>query len=326
MKLRNKKLLRLWVVSNCMLIFILGFTISNGKEVKAAALENISTQNQESQLTDNSTVTENKEEPNKEESKKEESQNNTSPIENQPAIPEQLSYQGKKILLLGDSITAYGQWVSRFKEITKPDTLVSVAVAGATISDNIGTKYNGNPSSKAKKNNTLGNQVEKIKNKKKQKIKSYQEFDSIIIFAGTNDSLSKFKNVDIEKQFTTTKSKYKSLNSADKKTIAGSMRYIVETLQTLYPNAQIFICTTIQSAEDIKGYRSNYYIKNTVLKEIAYRLSVPVIDVGECGIYGRYEVKGSEGKYLYDGLHPNSKGGKLLGEYIVRKYIEWYAF
>lgn len=315
MKLRDKKVLRLCVISSCLMLSLIGLNIGRGNNTYIKAVDSSNIESQEEQLSKSSE--------NKDEIKSIEEPKNTEETKN---TKEKLPYQGKKILILGDSISAYGQWTSRFEEIVQPEVFVNVAVAGATISDNVGTKYNGNPSKGVKKNNTLGNQLEKIKNKKKLKLKSYQDFESIIIFAGTNDSISKYKDVNIEKQFTTSKSAYKSLKKVDKITIPGSMRYIVESLQSLYPNAQIFICTTIQSAEDIKGYNSNYIVKNKVIKDIAYRLSVPVIDVGECGIYGRYEVKGDNGKHLYDGIHPNKKGGKVLGEYIVRKYMEWYAF
>lgn len=289
MKLRNNNIRMMWVIRSCIIIYAMGLWLNNGMVIRA-----METEVEVKSVGESET--------------------------------EELSYQGKKILVLGDSISAYGRWTNRFEEIVQPDVFINVAVAGATLSDNVGTRYNGSPSKGNKKNNTLGNQVEKVKIKKRLELKRYQDFQSIIIFAGTNDSISKFRNVDIEKQFTTTKSTYRSLKKIDKTTIAGSMRYSVETLQSLYPDAQIFICTTIQSAEDIKGYNSNYIIKNNVIKDVAYRLSVPVIDVGECGIYGRYETKGSEGKYLYDGLHPNEKGGKLLGEYISREYIGWYIF
>ena len=47
----------------------------------------------------------------------------------------------------------------------------------------------------------------------------------------------------------------------------------------------------------------------------AERMSVGVIDAFyKSGIYSRYEVNGSNGKYLADGLHPNTDGAKVLGK------------
>lgn len=229
-------------------------------------------------------------------------------------------WKGKRAFFLGDSITAFGQWTARFIALMELVSYEIIAVAGATLCDQTGTVYDGDPQAGANANNTLGNQVQKIINN------AYAAPDYIIIFIGTNDSYTKYQGVDIEQQFTNYGSSYIDIATVDKKTISGAMRYAVETLQGLYPSTQIFICTTIQSAQNTKDWNIHLKNKNPKLKELAYRLALPCIDVAECGIYGAYESNGSEGKYLADGLHPNTAGGYRLGEYIARFCTNWFSF
>ena len=54
-------------------------------------------------------------------------------------------YKNKKILFMGDSITALGVWVNHFIEIMKPEKYVNIAVSSATWKDNANTIYDGNP-------------------------------------------------------------------------------------------------------------------------------------------------------------------------------------
>ena len=60
---------------------------------------------------------------------------------------------------------------------------------------------------------------------------------------------------------------------------------------------------------------------------MCHRLSIPVLDVGgECGICGLYENNdGSNGRYLWDGLHENSSGAYKHGEYIAKQIASRYV-
>jgi hypothetical protein len=56
--------------------------------------------------------------------------------------------------------------------------------------------------------------------------------------------------------------------------------------------------------------------------EIATRYSGQMmIDTFRCGINGVGETVGSNGEYLYDGLHPNANGAKKIGFYNASKII-----
>lgn len=220
----------------------------------------------------------------------------------------------KNIMFLGDSITAdKNGWPKRMCDIIKPKGYLNLAVSGATWMDKADTIYDGNPTSSNNSSNCIGNQVQKAIN---------QEFvpDIIIICAGTNDSNG---GTDLEAQFTIN-SEYLSLEEVDRMTFAGAIRYSVETLLTKFPNAQIFISTPLQGAEGVRRYTTQK-AKRDKIKETSERLSIPVFDAFiDSGIYGCFENYNAQGKYLKDGLHPNSAGIKKLGDYFAHKVLSWY--
>lgn len=244
-------------------------------------------------------------------------------------------YKNKKILFLGDSVTASKlptarYWVGYFNEIIKPSLYVNVAVPSSRYCDYSDTIYDGNPvwdGEDHNHNNVIGNQVEKIWRGKDpehpnySKVDEYQDFDIIIIAAGSNDSSSSF-DADIEPAFTNNNTPV-DLSNVNRTTFAGAFRYSVETLQRLYPNAKIFICTPIQAVDIIRPY-SGMNTKRNYLKDLANRISVEYIDTFECGICGIYENYHANGRDLVDGLHPNASGAKKIAKYNVKNVINKY--
>ena len=247
-------------------------------------------------------------------------------------------YKYKKILFLGDSVTASNlptarYWVGYFNEIIKPSLYVNVAVPSSRYCDYSDTIYDGNPvwdGEDHNHNNVIGNQVEKIWRGKDpehpdySKVDNYQEFDIIIIAAGSNDSIASF-DADIEPAFTNNNTPI-NLSDVDRTTFAGAFRYSVETLQRLYPNAKIFVCTPIQAVDVVVGRDyQNMNIRRNYIKDVANRISVEHIDTFECGICGIYENYHENGRDLVDGLHPNASGAKKIGKYnaknVINKYI-----
>lgn len=141
---------------------------------------------------------------------------------------------------------------------------------------------------------------------------TYPTPDVFIFAYGTNDNPNNAGS--IEDAFSG------SLDSIDKTTIAGGMRYALEKITTAFPNCQCFVLNILQSA--YSGYQSRdaQLTKNNIIKEVADYFSIPVIDqYDESGITRLYEVAGSNGRYLQDGLHPNVAGRKKQAEYIVRE-------
>ena len=224
--------------------------------------------------------------------------------------------KGKRVLFMGDSITALYMgsrgWPKYFCELLEPSHHASVAVAGARWRDFEDTVYDGDPVFRLdvhNPNNTMCNQMEKIKRKKAAGDEDFSDFDVIIMAAGTNDAMPEDSAVTDAQFFAD--GEYVPLEKADTHTWGGAIRYVSESLYELYPNAVQFICTPIQADDNTRPFRS-ILEKGRVLKEIAARLSVRYIDTLHCGIYGRYEKRHVNGRSLVDGLHPNDAGHAVI--------------
>lgn len=228
----------------------------------------------------------------------------------------------KNFMFFGDSITAKEErWVSTFISLLGIKNYTNLAVSGAHWKDysNTDYPYDGNPQSGAdtQKNNVLGNQVQKAING------NYPTPDVIVMFAGTNDNMN-YEGADIETQFVVGGS-YKDIETVDRKTFAGAMRWCIEKLNEKYPKAEIIIITPIQCAEDVRVY-SMQKQKVDLIKSVSDRTACYTIDAfNQSGIYGRFESNGRVGKYLIDGLHPNPEtGGIYLGTYLANEILKRY--
>lgn len=255
-------------------------------------------------------------------------------------------YEDKSYLTIGDSILRLGitdsGWLKYFSEIVKPSKIVNVSVNGATWKDYSDTpSYDGNPTPNNNLN-VIGNQIQKVINEKANGNSDYENFDVIMICAGTNDHFDRFTETieTVENEFITSYATgnytVKPIDKVNRKTFAGAMRYAYEKLYEIYPNAVFFITTPLQEAYenylDIKA-------KGDLMDYIADRLSINTINSRRCGILNTYESPvndidydnptGSESmrkRDLSDGIHPNPSGGKKLGEYNARGIIQYYCF
>lgn len=264
-------------------------------------------------------------------------------------ISEYPDINGCVFMSLGDSISTESYYMPKLRQLIKPSKYYNLAVSGASWADkNRTTSYDGNPSFTGDPSqNVIGNQVQKIINNPS----TYDIApDVIIIAAGTNDGIpisadkSDYEmRVEIDSHFnentrTPIQVTEPTFDDSDtfrehRKTIAGAMRYCVLKLQSLYPNAQIFILTPIQgSYNPNKDYLTAQNVKQRYITEVAKHLSVPVIHVGEeCGINRDFEYGGTywnkewdpndtkNGRDLVDGLHPNTNGSWKMAKYIFNK-------
>ena len=208
----------------------------------------------------------------------------------------------KKIWFFGDSITAGGKWVNPFVELSKVSYSKNFGISGATWTYK--TNLNDAP-------HHVQSAISQYDNA------TVDKPDLIILSYGTNDSTSVFTVEDsvIESKFTSGID-YIPLTT-DLTTlidVPSAMRWCVETLLAKFPNAQIFICTPIQRVPTTFNYTSQRLKRDSIIK-VSDRLSVNLIDTFNCGIYSRFEVSGAQGKYLYDGLHPDENGGLLMAKF-----------
>lgn len=250
----------------------------------------------------------------------------------QVVMKQKSAFTGKKILFLGDSITALDTsergWVRYFNEIIQPSQFVNLSVASARWCDYADTAYDGDPvfsGPDKNHNNVMGNQVEKlIRGKDKgsphyKEVAAYADFDMILIACGTNDGVP---SGSVEGSFTS-ENEVVAIEELDRKVFASAFRYSMEKLQTLYPAAKIYICTPIQGYITTRSYAQSK-AKGDYLKLLAGRMSLEVIDTFHCGICDIYEKKDANGRYLIDGLHPNEAGAKKIGVFNASAVIASY--
>ena len=250
----------------------------------------------------------------------------------QVLMKQKSAFTGKKILFLGDSITALNTsergWVRYFNEIIQPEQFVNLSVSSARWCDYADTVYDGNPvfsGPDQNHNNVMGNQVEKlIRGKDKtsphyKEVSDYADFDMILIACGTNDGVP---SGDMEGSFTS-ENEMVAIEELDRKVFASAFRYSIEKLQQLYPAAKIYICTPIQGYITTRSYTQSK-AKGDYLKLLAGRMSLEVIDTFNCGICDIYEKKNANGRYLIDGLHPNAAGAKKIGVFNASAVIASY--
>lgn len=264
---------------------------------------------------------------------------------NESALPSSIlpKWKGLKILTLGDSITAMGGvngWTYWIKQYLLADKVVNVSVAGSTWQDKVANQtYDGNPQPSTD-GNVMGNQVQKVLNAKANGDADYQDFDVITFSFGTNDSVdfSVQTKESVESQFITNYAQNNftvvPIDSVNRQTLAGAMRYGFQKLHETYPNAVIFMCTPTQ--ECYESFDSIYQ-KGDFINFVADRCGAETIDTRRCGIRNFYESQTTIDydhpeqsgvapiqTDLLDGIHTNENGAKKIAKYNAREIMKYF--
>lgn len=259
-----------------------------------------------------------------------------------------------KYLILGDSITAGNySWANLFARLVNAEKLTNLAVAGAHWNDyyrdgidvtEIDLSGNFDDGSGDTKNNVIFNQVLRFAQKITPigKIISLThpktgetftipsdkglgtgeiEIPNIIIIAcGINDAtqvgesgVGDFNSI-ISQTWNEQKRQY----------LFSSIRWAVESLKILAPDARIFLATPLYST---------YYtaeivdtIRDAIIKMGKYAGCSNPINLSDAGISLLFENHQSNGKYLEDGLHPNNRGRLLLARYYAQNIMNSYIY
>ena len=261
------------------------------------------------------------------------------------ALPSSIlpKWKGLKILTLGDSITAMGGvngWTHWIKQYLLADKVMNVSVAGSTWQDKVANQtYDGNPQPSTD-GNVMGNQVQKVLNAKANGDADYQDFDVITFSFGTNDSVdfSVQTKESVENQFITNYAQNNftvvPLESVNRQTLAGAMRYGFQKLHEAYPSAVIFMCTPTQECYETFD---SIYQKGDFINYVADRLGAETIDTRRCGIRNIYESQTTidydhpeqSGAApiqtdLLDGIHTNENGAKKIAKYNAREIMKYF--
>ena len=135
--------------------------------------------------------------------------------------------------------------------------------------------------------------------------------DHIIFSYGTNDATTEDVLGDVDVVL-----KKDRLSDSDLYTIAGAVRWCIDTLRKEFPKTRLYVALPLQ-AESVERNQANLK-KIAVIRQVCESLAVPCFDCfAESGI-----TQANQDKYLQDGLHPNKEGARMQADYIMRKLIE----
>lgn len=252
--------------------------------------------------------------------------------------------RGKRVLVLGDSITQdVNSWVRQAIPLMG-GILLNLAVSGARAGDHPTTAINlsASPGTNSP-DNVLSNQVRRAAQATTSSgqpitwthpvtsevfsvptsagvgTASFGVPDLIIIAISTNDTI-------YDQSFASVKDV--ALSTLPNLQLVGGLRWAIENLMILYPNAQILISTPIQSraiGTNVDRPFDVTKVKRDRVVEVANYYSLSVIDAFyESGINEKFEIQGN-GRYLSDGLHPNDNGKAKMRDFLIneinRKFV-----
>jgi lysophospholipase L1-like esterase len=134
--------------------------------------------------------------------------------------------------------------------------------------------------------------------------------DCVIFSYGTNDPVAIMGNAEATLQAA-------DRNAVDVFTMAGALRWCIDTLRARFPGVKIYVALPLQASKE-RNKNDDTRAKINVLKQVCDGLSTPYFDCfNESGI-----TEENQANYLSDGLHPNEKGKTRHAEYIIRQLDE----
>ncbi len=213
-----------------------------------------------------------------EEQRLQEEMNNRLPLEN------------KSIVTIGDSITwldgnivnDVGE-VTGYQQLLREDgaTVYSYGLAGGTY--------------RLKNGLSARNHRSIYKEVVEQRLVNFSNVDIVTLFGGTNDV---GVGLNLGKP-----------TSTDPNETLGALNLLIDDIKMNHPTTKIYLFTPIYST---KGNRPEKEMERLIagFKEVAQIKQVKFID-----LYHDFPIsKETSQRYLYDGLHPNSDGMRIIGE------------
>ncbi|MBO4326452.1 MAG: SGNH/GDSL hydrolase family protein [Clostridia bacterium] len=192
-------------------------------------------------------------------------------------------WRGKKIAVLGDSITELGGFQPHLERLLGAEIL-SYGISGTTISGSFDMAF--------------ANRVTKID----------KSVDLIVVFGGTNDFGADLALGDRDSTRITFTTFY------------GALRLLCKRLKEKYPDAQYVFLTPTQrtvpslsGSGDVNAQGATLEDYAEAIKFVCAEADIPVLD-----LYHQSAItQKTAAQYLYDGLHPNAAGFEVLGEEIA---------
>jgi lysophospholipase L1-like esterase len=216
---------------------------------------------------------------------------------------------GKSMLIFGDSITETAIVSDDGSTYTEQSGWTNwITYSKATLQ--LGQVWNYAKSGATYKDRTLGGSVvtrQLISTQINSAIANNRPADIIVIAMGTNDGNTSLGD------YTTAMSKT-TLSSLDKTVLYEAIRWSFWTLRQQYPDAVCFVSTPLQRA-DIDQPQELI----DAITKMANRYNFILIDAyNQSGIVRDFEVWNASGRFLADGLHPNTAGKQKLANLFSR--------
>lgn len=142
--------------------------------------------------------------------------------------------------------------------------------------------------------------------------------DILFIYGGTNDFRRPSPSIIGNYLETIDSSQFDLFN------FKQAFQFLIQNIQTLYPNTKIFIIGISYFTRDFNLFAKNSQNINqidihNIIKEIAFMYGIGYIDISDCGI--NYF---NASNYLLDGLHPNRAGMQLIYEKVLGTLREYF--
>ena len=246
--------------------------------------------------------------------------------------PAKSIFEGKNFVTFGNSITAAKNgWADQLCRQLKFGSCYNGAVGGAIWSKrerttSSGTKiktqsYNDSDFAGISNTNTANpDDLEFQKRINNCAIVHIQQYlskkktaspDFIILSYGTNDPSSAAALGNAAQALGE-----RNLNKLDLNTLAGAIKWCIQTLQAEFPKAKLYVALPLQAASENRN--KDNLKKIDVITKICEGMSVPYFNCfAECDI-----TQQNSTQYLRDGLHPNEEGKLVQAKYLIKKLME----
>ncbi len=227
------------------------------------------------------------------------------------------------VVLIGDSNTWIGGedcdqsrgWSKWFKDAFQPLSCRSYARSGATWTNTKLTTYNTVENVEVlSDNNVVFNQVNRLREAVQSGVQPTP--DLIIMLAGTNDMWFSSKRpgayaMSVEQAFSDTSSSPWPVHQV--LSLASSIRYSCELLQSSYPQARLVLVTPMQSTKVSAALTEQ---TGDLIERCGRRLGIDVIRLDSSDCISRAQEQ-KKLTYTSDGVHTNEAGAQRIGELIV---------
>lgn len=227
------------------------------------------------------------------------------------------------IALLGDSMTWIGGdscqnstgWSHILKESGIAGNIDVLARSGATWTNSKYTKRNPEHYTEViHDDNVVYNQAIRLIEKSDN---GNEDPDMILLFAGANDAWFASRRPGLFDEEDSTMQYTQYTDPAGVTSLENSIRLVCDILQKRFPLATLLFVTPLQMSK--VDAETIYKVSDIIEKTASDKGCLVLRADKETGI--THEQEASSPRYTYDGVHTNSEGARILGDYILRFLI-----